>query len=127
MTDRNGFYAYESAIIGGLLASGEWGLPAIQNNMRNIRATARKFSGSVADVYYPVGVHWAEADAAEQCLLSFMTEPRYLARALDHLVNLGFSEQVSRYAYSKAIDSEWLNIEVVDGAPMLMRIEEVSV
>ena len=121
MTDRNGFYAYESAIIGGLLASGEWGLPAIQNNMHNIRATARKFSGSVADVYYPVGVHWAEADAAEQCLHHFMTKPRYLARALIYLVNLGFSEQVARYAYSKAIEGEWLNIEVVDGAPMLVR------
>lgn len=125
MTDRNGFYAYESAIIGGLLASGEWGLPAIQNNMSKIRATARKFSGSVADVYYPVGVHWAEADAAEQCLLSFMTEPRYLARALDHLVNLGFGEQVSRYAYSKAIADDWLSIEVVDGAPMLVRVVRV--
>ena len=125
MTDRNGFYAYESAIIGGLLASGEWELSAIQNNMRNIRATARKFSGSVADVYYPVGVHWAETDAASHCLHHFMSEPRYLACAMDHLVKIGFSEQVARYAYSKAIDSGWLNIEVVDGAPMLVREERV--
>lgn len=121
MTDRNGFYAYESAIIGGLLASGEWELSAIQNNMSSIRATARKFSGSVADVYYPVGVHCAETDAAAACLFHFMSEPRYLARALDHLVNLGFSEQVARYAYSKAIADDWLSIDVIDGAPKLFR------
>ena len=117
---------FRAAIINGLLASGEYSLSELEELSHPVSRVVMEYAGSIFDTQYPEGVSRKESGAAEQCLYDFMTEPRYLARVMDHLVNLGFSEQIARYAYRNAIEGEWLNIEVADGAPMLVRIEEVQ-
>lgn len=126
MTDTNGFRAYESAIIGGMLASGEHTLGSIRAEFRNIRKTARLFSSGVSDTYYPIGSHWAETYFAQECLWLFISEPRSLAESMAHLLALGFSEPVARYAYRYMLDNKSsggsvLTMTEVDGVPMLHR------
>lgn len=126
MTDVNGFRAYESAIIGGMLASGEHTLDSIREEFASIRETARLFSGGVSDTYYPIGSHWAETHFAQECLWLFLSEPRPLAEVMAHLLALGFSEPVARYAYRYMLDSKGpggsvLAMIEVDGVPMLQR------
>lgn len=126
MTDANGFRAYEGAIIGGMLASGEHTLDSVRERFDSIRATARKFSGGVSDAYYPVGSHWLETNSAQECLWDFLSEPRSLAAVMAHLLALGFSEPVARYAYRYMLDSKSpegsvLTMDEADGVPMLQR------
>lgn len=126
MTDTNGFRAYESAIISGMLASGEHTLGHVRAQFRQIRDTARLFSGGVSDTYYPIGSSWEETHFAGECLWLFLSEPRSLADAMAHLLALGFSEPVARYAYRYLLDSKnprgsVLTMTEVDGVPMLQR------
>lgn len=122
MSDLNGFRAYEAAIISGMLAS-DYSPKAIRDNFSEIRKTARLFSGSVSDVYYPTGVCFTMADAARSALYHFLSSPKPLAAALSHMYALGFEERVTRYvisantgAYADAFD-----VDVIDGVPMLSR------
>lgn len=124
MSDINGFRAYESAIINGLIASGNYSTAEIRSDLKEIRETARKFSGSVSDILYPVGVHWMETDAAKECVLHLLKAPAPLGHIMRHLQDLGFNEPVARYAYSALIDDRLVNMVAVDGVPMLSR--EVS-
>ena len=126
MTDTNGFRAYESAIISGMLASGEHTLGHVRAQFRQIRDTARLFSGGVSDTYYPIGSTWEETHFAGECLWLFLSEPRSLANAMAHLLALGFSEPVARYAYRYLLDSKKpggnvLTMTEVDGVPVLQR------
>ena len=126
MTDTNGFRAYESAIISGMLSSGKHTLGSIRAEFRQIRDTARLFSGGVSDTYYPIGSSWEETHFAQECLWLFLSEPRSLANAMAHLLALGFSEPVARYAYRYLLDSKKtggnvLAMKVVDGVPVLQR------
>lgn len=126
MTDVNGFRAYESAIIGGMLASGDHTLDSIRGEFASIRKTARLFSGGVSDAYYPIGSHWAETHYAQECLWLFVSEPRSLADAMAHLLALGFSEPVARYAYRYMLNNKSpgggaLTMTELDGVPMLQR------
>lgn len=126
MTDTNGFRAYESAIISGMLASGEHTLGHVRAQFRQIRETARLFSGGVSDTYYPIGSSWEETHFAGECLWLFLSEPRSLANAMAHLLALGFSEPVARFAYRYLLDSKnprgrVLSMTEVDGVPVLQR------
>jgi hypothetical protein len=126
MSDPNGFRAYESAIIGWMLASGDHTLDSIRGEFASIRKTARLFSGGVSDTYYPIGSSWEESHFAQECLWLFLSEPRPLAEVMAHLLALGFSEPVARYAYRYMLDSKnprgsVLTMTEVDGVPMLQR------
>lgn len=126
MTDVNGFRTYESAIIGGMLASGEHTLSHVRAQFRQIRDTARLFSGGVSDTYYPIGSSWEETHFVQECLWLFLSEPRSLADAMAHLLALGFSEPVARYAYrymlnNKSSGGGVLTMTELDGVPMLQR------
>lgn len=121
MRDANGFRAYESAIISGLLSTGEYTLESIQGNLKGIRATARKFSGGVSEAYYPVGVHWMEVDAAQHCVYRLLSKPTPLTDVVSHLKSAGFEERVIRYAYTYLLDRHSIAMLGVDGVPMLSR------
>ncbi len=48
-----------------------------------------------------------------------MSEPRTLARVLEHLTQLGFTDDVARYAYSVMVEYGDLTLDVVGGVPVL--------
>lgn len=131
MSDFNGFRAYESAIIGGMLASGRHNLESVRDNFPEIRKTARKFSGSVCDLYYPIGAQWDETYTASQCLLAMLDTPRTLVEVMDRLMAEGFSEEVARYTYRAALSSSpWsyfsAEMKEVSGTPQLSLVKVVK-
>ena len=117
MSDFNGFRAYESAIIGGMLASGRHNLESVRDNFRNIRQTARKFSGAVSEVHYPTGVCWEMTDAARRVLYSFLDIPKPLGKAILYLEGQGFEERVIRYTISAnmGVYANVFDLNIVDG------------
>lgn len=121
MSDINGFRAYESALIGGMLASGKHTADSVREQFSEIRRTARLFSGSVDFPLYPIGTHWMETDAAQQCLLGAIGEDMPLAEAMALLKAAGFDERVSRYTYRWLIHKSKLSLWEVDGVPMLSK------
>lgn len=125
MSDLNGFRAYESAIIGGLLASGQYDLKCIQSAFRDIRNTARKFSGGVQEVHPPVGIDFVECFAAERCAFDLLDKPRPLAEVIAHLKSAGFEERLARYAYSLLLKQGDATIDVIDCVPMLSKAVRV--
>ena len=67
------------------------------------------------------GVDVEEMDAASICLREYLSvSPRALYFAVEHLTNLGFTEDVARYAYREAIKEEWAVLHVSYGKPILM-------
>ena len=120
MSDLNGFRAYESAIICGMLADGHT-LSSVQSHFENIRKTARKHSGGVSDVVYPIGIGVYESETAKNCAYEFLNEPRTLARVISHLTALGFEERLARYAYAYFVDNGVFKMSEKDGVPMLSR------
>lgn len=123
MSDLNGFRAYESAIINGLLATGEHSLESIRDSFQNIRQTARKFSGAVSEVHYPTGVDYSMADVARDVLYSFLVTPKPLALALEYMAAQGFEERVTRYTLgaNMGVYAHLFDLDAVDGVPMLSR------
>ena len=112
---------YKMAIISGLLASGEHTLDTIKE------ADVRFDIGAATDalvtdyIYPPAHACRATVDAAIECLTHHMSEPRILAHALEHLTQLGFTEDVARYAYSAMIQDGYLTLDVENGVPVLAR------
>ena len=110
---------YKIAIIGGLLASGEHTLDTIKE------ADVRFDIGAAADalvidyIFPPAHACPATVEAVIECLTHYMSEPRILVCALEHLTQLGFTEDVARYAYSAMIQDGYLSLYVKNGVPVL--------
>ena len=112
---------YEMAIIGGLLASGEHTLDSIkQPDVRfHIILAADALAGDRVEA--PAHACLKTEEAAIKCLTHYMSEPRTLARVLEHLTQLGFTDDVARYAYSALIQVGYLTLGVAGGVPVLAR------
>ncbi len=110
---------YKTAIISGLLASGEHTLDSIKS--ANVRFEIAIATDALAPDYIEAPAHACPAtvEAVIECLTHFMSEPRTLARVLEHLTQLGFTEDVARYAYSAMIQDGNLMLVVVNGVPVL--------
>lgn len=123
MSDPNGFRRYEAAIINGLLVSGSHDLADIHKDLFEIRKTARAFSGSVTDVYYPTGISNAMADTARLVLYRFLDIPKPLAVALGHMAAQGFDDRVTHYTINvnTGVYAYMFNLNEIDGVPMLSR------
>ena len=114
---------YTMAIISGLLASGEHTLDSIKSaDVRFEIANTAAYIASVNDcISPPAHACRATVDAVIECLTHYMSEPRILVCALEHLTQLGFTEDVARYAYSAMIQDGYLTLDVENGVPVLAR------
>lgn len=126
MSDLNGFRAYESAIIGGMLASGKHTADSVREQFSEIRRTARLFSGGVSDTYYPIGAAWQETHTACIYLHAMLDKPLPLAEVVERLKAAGYSDDVARYAYRAALSHNINSVfdaelEVIDDVPMLSK------
>ena len=110
---------YEMAIIGGLLASGEHTLDSIKEEHVRFHIRVAADALVIDRVEVPAHACLKTVEAAIKCLTHFMSEPRTLARALEHLTQLGFTEDVARYAYSVMVEYGDLTLGVVGGVPVL--------
>lgn len=112
---------YTIAIISGLLASGEHTLDSIKSaDVRFEIVNTAAYIASVNDcIFPPAHACPATVEAVIECLTHFTSEPRTLARALEHLTQLGFTDDVARYAYSAMIRDGELTLDVENGVPVL--------
>ena len=117
MSDLNGFRAYESAIIGGMLASGKHTLASVQESFTDIRKTARKFSGAVSEVNYPTGICWRMVDTARQALYNYLDTPKPLGKAIGYLEMQGFEDRLIHYIISvnKGFDAFAFELSIANG------------
>ena len=112
---------YTIAIISGLLASGEHTLDAIKSADVRFKIV-NTVDALVTDyIFPPAHACPATVEAVIECLTHHMSEPRILAYALEHLTQLGFTEDVARYAYSAMIQDGYLTLDVENGVPVLAR------
>ena len=112
------------AIISGLLASGEHTLDSIKSaDVRCKIAITADYIASVDDrILPPAHACPATVEAVIECLTHHMSEPRILVYAVEHLTQLGFTEDVARYAYSAMIQDGELTLRVENGVPVLAHI-----
>ena len=110
---------YKMAIISGLLASGEHTLDSIKS--ADVRFEIEDAADTLVIDYIDPPAHACPAtvEAVIECLTHHMSEPRILAHALEHLTQLGFTEDVARYAYSAMIQDGYLSLYVKNGVPVL--------
>ena len=113
---------YTIAIISGLLASGEHTLDSIKSADVCCKIAITADALVVDHIFPPVHTSVATQDAVLECITHFMSESRTLARVLEHLTQLGFTEDVARYAYSAMIQDGYLTLYVENGVPVLARI-----
>ncbi len=116
------FDLYKTAIISGLLASGKYTLNSMKSaDVRcKIAITADVYS-RIDYIFPPAHTCPATEEAVIECLTHFTSEPRTLARALEHLTQLGFTDDVARYAYIAMIQDGDLTLVVENGVPVLAR------
>lgn len=110
---------YEMAIIGGLLASGEHTLDSIESAVVYTKLAYVLDVYASDDIEAPAHACPATVEAVIKCLTHYMSEPRTLPRALEHLTQLGFTDDVARYAYSVMIHYGDLTLDVENGVPVL--------
>ena len=112
---------YATAIISGLLASGEHTLRSIKSaDVRFEIVNTAAYIASVNDsIEAPAHACPATLGAVIECLTHHMSEPRILTYAIEHLTQLGFTEDVARYAYSVMIEGDELTLDVKNGVPVL--------
>ena len=113
---------YTIAIISGMLASGEHTLDSIKS--ADVRLGIMDAAGELAGdcILPPAHACPATAEAAIECLTHHISEPQILVYAIEHLTQLGFTEDVARYAYSAMVECGNLILVVEDGVPVLARI-----
>ena len=112
---------YKIAIISGLLASGEYTLDSIKSADVRFKIGAAADALVVDYIFPPAHACPATVEAVIECLTHYMSEPRILVCALEHLTQLGFTEDVARYAYSVMVEYGDLTLDVENGVPVLAR------
>ena len=112
---------YTMAIISGLLASGEYTLDSIKETYVCLGIEDAADALVRDRISSPAHACPATVDAVIECLTHFMSKPRTLARVLEHLTQLGFTDDVARYAYSVMIEYGKLTLYVENGVPVLAR------
>ena len=119
----NEYNLYTMAIIGALLTSGEHTLDSIKHpDVRFKIVNTAAYIANVNDcIFPPAHACPATAEAVIECLTHHMSEPRILAHAIEHLTQLGFTEDVARYAYSAMVQDGELTLDVANGVPVLAR------
>ena len=112
---------YTMAIISGVLASGEHTLGTI--NWKHVRFEIEAAADALVfdRVEAPAHACPATVEAVIKCLTHYMSEPRTLPRVLEHLTQLGFTDDVARYAYSVMIQDGYLTLFTENGIPELAR------
>ena len=110
---------YTMAIISGLLASGAYTLDSIKSDGVYTKIAYAVDVYESHDIEAPAHASAATQYAVIECLTHFMSEPRTLARVLEHLTQLGFTDDVARYAYSVMVEYGDLTLDVVGGVPVL--------
>lgn len=110
---------YTMAIISGLIASGGHTLDSIKSDGVYTKIAYAVDVYESHDIEAPAHASAATQYAVIECLTHFMSEPRTLARVLEHLTQLGFTDDVARYAYSVMVEYGDLTLDVVGGVPVL--------
>ena len=113
---------YTIAIISGLLASGEHTLDSIKSADVRSKIAITANALVIDYIFPPAHACPATTEAVIECLTHHMSEPRILAHAIEHLTQLGFTEDVARYAYSAMIQDGYLTLGVENGVPVLALI-----
>ena len=119
---NNEYISCRNAIIAALLASGEHTLDSIKSADVRFKIANTTNTLVIDHIFPPAHTSVATQDAVIECLTHHMSEPRTLARVLEHLTQLGFTEDVARYAYSVMVEDGELTLDVENGVPVLARI-----
>lgn len=98
-------------------------LPNPENNHASVIWRLRDLIAELGEMstlnHYGVDVE--EMDAASICLREYLLAgSRALYFVVKYLTDLGFAEDVARYAYREAIKEEWAVLHVSHGKPVLM-------